>query len=296
MAPLPFDQFVRDFSHSKVLIFGLGLLGSSLGDALLFSELGCPLRITDLRSADDLAPSLHKLRHIRADYILGEHRLEDVEWADTILRSAAVPWHHPLLEHARKQGKQVVMDTQRNRSSDFPERPVFRYEGFVLTGEKSQFSGNLTREGYPLYAGSFELRSSFLLEKQENLIYRLAIPSIDAQVAIIELNGQVIDTLVWSPWETEITGALRKGKNDIKITLVSSLRNLLGPHHHPGGELIRVGPGSFGGAGGFPDPSGDRFWYDLRINSPVLKLWRDDYHFIPFGIPESPVISGTVNN
>jgi UDP-N-acetylmuramoylalanine--D-glutamate ligase len=107
-----FDQFVQDFQGKRVLIFGLGLLGSSLGDALLFAHIGCPLRITDTKSADILRPSLDKLRDVKADYILGVHRHEDIDWAQVIIRNAAVPWHHPLLEYARDLHKPVHMDVE----------------------------------------------------------------------------------------------------------------------------------------------------------------------------------------
>ncbi len=107
-----FDQFVADFEGKKILIFGLGLLGSSLGDALLFHRLGCPLRITDLRDQLALQPSLDKLQGIKAEYILTRHRPEDIEWADIILRSAAIPWNHPLLDYARQLGKPIHMDVE----------------------------------------------------------------------------------------------------------------------------------------------------------------------------------------
>jgi UDP-N-acetylmuramoylalanine--D-glutamate ligase len=105
-----FDQFVTDFRGKKILILGLGLLGSSLGDAQLFAEIGCQLRITDLKQAENLKSSLDQLSGIKADYILGSHRTEDVDWADIVLRSAAVPWEHPVLIHARLQNKPVYMD------------------------------------------------------------------------------------------------------------------------------------------------------------------------------------------
>jgi len=44
---------------------------------------------------------------------------------------------------------------------------------------------------------------------------------------VIELNGTVLDTLCWSPFKTDITRALKAGKNELKITMINSLRNLL---------------------------------------------------------------------
>ena len=106
----------------------------------------------------------------------------------------------------------------------------------------------------------------------------------------VELNGEVLAPIAWSPWRTDITEALREGENQLKITLVNSLRNLLGPHHHRDGELIQVGPASFTGkttwTGGGP---GDMDWYDVRLTREP-RIWRDDYHCIPFGFLSDPKI------
>lgn len=107
-----FDRFVSDYSGKNVLIFGLGKLGSNIGTTQLFSEIGCSLRVTDLKSASALKSSLDQLATISAEFILGQHRQEDIDWADIIVRSAAIPWHHPLLEYGRVQKKPIVMDSQ----------------------------------------------------------------------------------------------------------------------------------------------------------------------------------------
>jgi hypothetical protein len=88
----------------------------------------------------------------------------------------------------------------------------------------------------------------------------------------------------------DIAGALREGENALKITLVNSLRNLLGPHHHADGELTEVGPVSFAGGSGWPsNTGGESDWFDLRPGREP-KFWRDDYHCIPFGFLSPPVI------
>jgi hypothetical protein len=96
--------------------------------------------------------------------------------------------------------------------------------------------------------------------------------------------------LVYSPWETEISEALREGENQVEITLINSLRNLLGPHHHSGGELNAVGPSSFTGNPQWPNTGGENDWYDLRLKG-NSTLWRDDYCLVPFGLLEPPIIT-----
>jgi len=186
----------------------------------------------------------------------------------------------------------AMNSSQRNETGTFQPRVVHQAGSFSLTAEKTQFNGDVSTTGYPFYAGAFELNQTFdLPEKLKNSSYFLELPNCESIVSVIELNGTVVDTLCWSPYKTEITKALKTGKNELKITLVNSLRNLLGPHHHNKGELIRVGPNSFTGAGGFPDGSGESNWYDLRKTNSKLKIWTDTYHFIPFGLLEPVKIS-----
>jgi hypothetical protein len=185
-------------------------------------------------------------------------------------------------------GEKTIFNSQRNDSPDMVKKPVHCYQSFGIGREKTRFKGNLTTEGYPFFAGAFELSGTFQAEKVPGYRYFLNIPLSESVVTIVELNGSVADTLAWSPFSTEVTPFLFNGENQIRLTFYNSLRNLLGPHHHPKGELIRVGPDSFTGSGGFPEPSGNYDWYDLRKINPELKLWTDNWNFIPFGLLEKP--------
>lgn len=188
--------------------------------------------------------------------------------------------------------KYETYDTQKNRTGNFQKRPVRTFTGFAISKEKSSFSGELTSEGYPFYAGAFELSQSFNInKKQADKKYFIELPNCEAIVSVIKINGQFADSLVWSPFRTDITKLLNEGESEIKITLVNSLRNLLGPHHHKGGELEKVGPNSFTGAGGFPDGRGESNWYDLRLENKPTAIWTDTYNHIPFGFIESVKIT-----
>jgi hypothetical protein len=181
--------------------------------------------------------------------------------------------------------------TQRNTEGQLMERPIHRFRSFAISEEKSDFKGDLAQEGYPFYTGGFVLEKNFSFPgKTTDTRYDLVFPEVEAVVIHVELNSRVLPPLAWSPWRVDITEALQEGDNQLKITLVNSLRNLLGPHHHRDGELIRVGPASFTGlttwTGGGP---GDEDWYDVRL-SREPRIWRDDYHCIPFGLLTYPVI------
>lgn len=181
--------------------------------------------------------------------------------------------------------------TQRDQRGFLAPLPVHRFSGFSLVGETNCFDGDLAMKGYPFFAGAFELTQSFDLASVEpGKRYFLSFPAVEAIVITGQLNGQALPPLAWSPKEVEITGALKAGRNELTLTLVNSMRNLLGPHHHHQGELISVGPESFTGrstwTGGGP---GEEEWYDLRARG-LTKIWRDDYHHIPFGLLAAPKI------
>jgi hypothetical protein len=181
--------------------------------------------------------------------------------------------------------------TQRNTRNMLMPKPIHRFRSFTMVKEKTEFTGDLAPEGYPFYAGGFLLEQSFNFPgNTAGSSYDLVFPEAEAIVIHVELNGTVLPPVAWSPWRVDITEALQEGDNQLKITLVNSLRNLLGPHHHRDGELIRVGPASFTGkttwTGGGP---GDEDWYDVRLTR-ERRIWRDDYHCIPFGLLGDPAI------
>lgn len=187
---------------------------------------------------------------------------------------------------------ELTMDTQRNRDRLFQPRPVHQFRSFSVETEKNSTMGDLVSDGYPFYSGRVELSRQFIIDSLESgHRYFIDFPNTESIVALVTLNGISLDTLTWAPFRTDLTPALKSGENQLTITLISSLRNVLGPHHQKGGELTRVGPFSFGGAGGFPDPGGDRNWYDLRLEGKATRIWTDTYSMIPFGFIEPPVIS-----
>lgn len=180
---------------------------------------------------------------------------------------------------------QTIENTQRNRSEDLPNRPVYAMDQYFIDKEQNRFSGNMVLEGYPFYAGSFTLSNSFELPAVEpDRHYFIDLAECEAIVTEVYVNEQLAGTLSWAPYTVDITPYLKEGQNAIRLRMRNSLRNLLGPHHHQGGELIKVGPNSFTGAGGFPDGRGESNWYDLRKGKAELAIWTDRYYHIPFGM------------
>ncbi len=89
---------------------GLGLLGRGVGDARYLAEQGAELIITDLKTKEELSSSLQQLSGFpNITYVLGEHRLEDFQNRDFILKAAGVPLDSPYIQEAEKHHISIKM-------------------------------------------------------------------------------------------------------------------------------------------------------------------------------------------
>ncbi len=99
------------FRAKKITMLGLGLLGRGLNDAKFLAECGADLLITDLKTKEQLQPTLDKLKKYKnIKYVLGEHKLEDFRQRDFILKAAGVPLDSIYLAEARKNNIPIEMD------------------------------------------------------------------------------------------------------------------------------------------------------------------------------------------
>lgn len=113
------------FKSKKVLILGLGLNDGGVGSARFFAKQGAQVRVTDLKSREVLKSSLDKLEEFSdIEYILGEHRFEDIDWADIIIRNPALRPDNEYRVYAEKSGKPVETDVGIFLQFVFPEQLI----------------------------------------------------------------------------------------------------------------------------------------------------------------------------
>jgi hypothetical protein len=141
------------FEGKKITVLGLGLLGRGVGDAKYLAEQGAELIITDIKSAEELAPSLAQLEKFPSiTYRLGEHKEEDFKGRDYILKAAGVPDPSPYLEVARAEGTPIKMS-----ASWFAEISGVQCVGITGTRGKStatyMIHGILEKAGIPTVLG-----------------------------------------------------------------------------------------------------------------------------------------------
>lgn len=183
--------------------------------------------------------------------------------------------------------------SQHNARGFLVPKPVHHFSSFTITGEKSLFNGDLVTQGYPFYNGSFILEKNFDMGPVEKgKKYLMKFPLSEAIIIKVTINGKDLPPVAWSPWEVDITDAVKEGHNSVSITLINSLRNLLGPHHNAEGELIALSPESFEGNSTWTTTrKGEADWFERRLKGDEnTNIWRDDYCMIPFGLLEDAVI------
>ncbi|MBI4036301.1 UDP-N-acetylmuramoyl-L-alanine--D-glutamate ligase [Candidatus Daviesbacteria bacterium] len=99
------------YKNKKILIFGLGLNQGGVGSAKFFAKQGAQVRVTDLKTTGVLKPSLDELKEFpRIEYTLGEHKNEDIDWANLIIKNPGVKPGNKYIEYAKSKGKRVEMD------------------------------------------------------------------------------------------------------------------------------------------------------------------------------------------
>jgi len=99
------------FKGKKITLMGLGILGRGVNVAKFLAECGVELTVTDLKTEDQLAPSLKKLSKFpKIKYVLGRHDLADFSGKDMVIKTAGAPLDSPYIAEARKNNIPIEMD------------------------------------------------------------------------------------------------------------------------------------------------------------------------------------------
>ena len=93
----PFKS-IADIKGKKITIMGLGLNGGGEAAARFFLNKGAFVTVTDMKTAEQLAPTLERLNsdttldHSRLTYHLGAHDIADFENADCVIKNPGVKY------------------------------------------------------------------------------------------------------------------------------------------------------------------------------------------------------------
>jgi len=155
----------------------------------------------------------------------------------------------------------------------------------IFIGARQKIKGyDWVAEGYPFYAGAMRYTYHLNLDTPCPTDAMLKLMDCAATVVRVEINGQLAGHIYAEPFHLCIGNFLQVGENRIELTLFNSLRNLLGPHHHPEGELAWVGPRQYASREIESSKSpADAVWQwaDTGIGP---SDWRSSYSLIQVGL------------
>jgi len=116
------------FEGKKITVFGVGTLGGGVGTVRYLAEHGAHVIATDLKSKDDLAESIDKLKDLKnVTYVLGQHRREDFIDVDMVVKTPSCPWTNEHIKLARS--KDVPVETDASLFFRLCKRPIIGITG-----------------------------------------------------------------------------------------------------------------------------------------------------------------------
>ncbi|MEF8847410.1 MAG: UDP-N-acetylmuramoyl-L-alanine--D-glutamate ligase, partial [Candidatus Paceibacterota bacterium] len=135
----------------KVTVMGLGLLGGGLGTTKWLANQGAEVLVTDLKSEEELKPSLKKLEDFNLKYVLGEHRPEDFKEADLIVKNPAVEDDSKFLKIARENN--IPVETEISLFFKFSPCPIIGITGTKGKSTVATLTHKLLKEDYQTILG-----------------------------------------------------------------------------------------------------------------------------------------------
>jgi hypothetical protein len=120
------------------------------------------------------------------------------------------------------------------------------YPRLQAVTQQTYYYDDLVSQGLPHFVGEVLLSQTFNVSNlPENAQIYLELEALQAATAVVMVNGQHVGQLNWHPLKLDVTQALKQGENTLSITLVTSLRNLLGPFHAARSDPTFVSPATF---------------------------------------------------
>ena len=136
----------------------------------------------------------------------------------------------------------------------------------------------LDESGYPSFAGKLTLEKEFRLDDTSRFV---TLKGRGINSVRISVNGKEVATVMYPPYEVDLSRYLVKGENTITLTLIGNLRNMMGPHHWHTGESVQVGPHSFYKESNIflhlPGMTED-------CHDPILCNWNEGYCYVHYGL------------
>ncbi len=150
------------------------------------------------------------------------------------------------------------------------DKDAVRYNGeFIISAPKEKIDiYGIERQGFPFFNGKLTVKKTFDLKKGS---YKLEFNKMLASSVSVKINGVDAGDIIFRPYTMDISSYIVDGENEIELSVITSLRNLLGPHHIEEGETYEVTPACF--------HKEETIW-----GTWAKKPWNDGYCFVINGI------------
>jgi hypothetical protein len=96
---------------------------------------------------------------------------------------------------------------------------------------KSYSSGSWKTQGLPFYSWGVTYSEEFNIASAEGN-WEVILGKWNGTIAEVKVNGTQAPIIAFPPYHSDISRLIKPGINKIDVTVIGSLRNLLGPHHN----------------------------------------------------------------
>jgi hypothetical protein len=103
-------------------------------------------------------------------------------------------------------------------------------KGFQIVPPTPLEFGGWNRQGLPLYGQSVVYAKEFICDNTENQ-FEVQLGKWEGTVVSVKVNGKDAGIIIAEPGTLNISKYVQKGNNSVQVTIIGSLKNLLGPHH-----------------------------------------------------------------
>ncbi len=125
-------------------------------------------------------------------------------------------------------------------TGDFSVIPADK--GWTITAPPGTYGpGSWKTQGAPFYPYDFSYTRTFDVQDVDGR-YEIGLGTWNGTVAEVAVNGQPAGIIGYPPYRLDVTSLISKGGNRITVTVIGSLKNLLGPHHNHPPKGIAISP------------------------------------------------------
>ncbi len=103
-------------------------------------------------------------------------------------------------------------------------------KGFQIVPPQPMELGSWNQQGLPLYGQSVVYAKQFICDNTDKQ-FEVQLGKWEGTVISIKVNEKDAGIIIAEPGTLNISKYVKKGSNSVQVTVVGSLKNLLGPHH-----------------------------------------------------------------